>query len=328
MSASPAPAPAPRIDWAGIGDEAAPDLTGQLAALARLGWRHLELRTVDGQWIADLPEDAVRRIADRIADRGVRVVGTAARIGNWAGTVADPFDQDLAELTALGPRCAALGTRFVRVMSYPNAGLPESEWRRRVLQRLGALAELAGTLGLVLLHENCSGWAGGSAERMLDLVTTVDSPALRLLLDTGNGVPYGYDSHRMLLEVADHVAHVHVKDAVGGGERTEYVPPGEGGARVADSLRLLLDRGWSGAWSLEPHLHVRPHEGRPAADGGAESGFVRAGLALARLVEQQLLPSATGWRAVPGGLRGIPAAAIPGGRRGGPATRRDGAAAR
>ncbi|WP_063748910.1 sugar phosphate isomerase/epimerase family protein [Streptomyces sp. NRRL B-24484] len=315
-----APAAAPRIRFAGIGDEAATDLTGQLAALDRLGWSQLELRTVDGQWLADLPEDAVRRIADRITDHGVRVVGAASRIGNWAGTVADPFDEDLDELTALGPRCAALGTRFVRVMSYPNAGLPEAEWRRRVLERLRALAELAGALGLVLLHENCSGWAGSSAERMLDLVTTVDSPALRLLLDTGNGVPYGYDSHLMLLEVADHVAHVHVKDAVGGSERTRYVPPGEGGARVADSLRLLLERGWSGTWSLEPHLQVRPHEGRTAADGGADSGFVRAGRALARLVEQQVLPSAPGWRAVPGGLRCIPAAALPAGRRGAPAT--------
>ncbi|MEU2631276.1 sugar phosphate isomerase/epimerase family protein [Kitasatospora sp. NPDC007106] len=323
-----APAAAPRIRFAGIGDEAAADLTGQLAALARLGWHHLELRTVDGQWIADLPEDAVRRIADRVAERGVRVVGAASRIGNWAGTVADPFDRDLDELTALGPRCAALGTRFVRVMSYPNAGLPEPEWRRLVLQRMRALTELADGLGLVLLHENCSGWAGGSAERMLDLVTTVDSPALRLLLDTGNGVPYGYDSHRMLLEVADHVAHVHVKDAVGGADRTRYVPPGEGTARVADTLRLLLDRGWSGAWSLEPHLQVRPHEGLTAADGAADSGFVRAGRALARLVEQQLLPSAPGWRAVPGGLRGIPAAALPGGRRAVPASLPGGAAAR
>ncbi|NUS02890.1 MAG: sugar phosphate isomerase/epimerase, partial [Nonomuraea sp.] len=39
--------PAPPPDLAGIGDEAAPDLDGQIAAVAELGWRRLELRTID-----------------------------------------------------------------------------------------------------------------------------------------------------------------------------------------------------------------------------------------------------------------------------------------
>ncbi|MGW4378996.1 sugar phosphate isomerase/epimerase family protein [Kitasatospora sp. NPDC004531] len=297
----PHPPAAPTIGFGGIGDEAAPDLPGQLAALGELGWCELELRTVDGSWIADLPLDRVARIAETLAARGVRVTGLASRIGNWAGRITDGFDRDLAELHALAARAALLGAARIRVMSYPNAGLAEPDWRARVLERLARLAELAGRHGLTLLHENCSGWAGASAERQLDLVATVDSPALRLLFDAGNGVAHGYDAFLMLRQIADHVEHVHIKDAVGGGDSTEYVLPGEGAARLAESLRFLVDRGWSGSWSLEPHLATRPHLGL-AADGTAASGFVAAGRALSTLVEREVLPSAAGWRAVPGGL--------------------------
>ncbi|MFG2698613.1 sugar phosphate isomerase/epimerase family protein [Kitasatospora sp. NPDC048407] len=292
---------APTISFGGIGDEAAPDLPGQLDALDELGWRDLELRTVDGSWIAELPLDRVGRIAETLASRGVRVTCLASRIGNWDSRITADFDRDLTELAALAARAALLGTDRIRVMSYPNAGLSEADWRRRVLERLARLAELAGQDGLTLLHENCSGWAGTAAERQLDLVTTVDSPALRLLFDAGNGVPHGYDGYLMLRQIADHVAHVHIKDAVGDGDRTEYVLPGDGAARLAESLRFLVDRGWSGGWSLEPHLATRPHQGL-AADGTAASGFVAAGRALSALVEREILPSAAGWRPAPGGL--------------------------
>ncbi|KDN86648.1 hypothetical protein KCH_15910 [Kitasatospora cheerisanensis KCTC 2395] len=310
-AAVPAPAPAlapaptrlprPTIGYGGIGDEAAPDLPGQLAALDELGWRELELRTVDGSWIADLPLDRVARIAETIAARGVRVTGLASRIGNWAGRITDDFAPDLAELAALTARAALLGTDRIRVMSYPNAGLPEADWRRQALDRLTRLADLADREGLTLLHENCSGWAGTSAARQLDLMASVDSPALRLLFDAGNGVPHGYDGHLMLRQIADHVAHVHIKDAVGGGDRTTYVLPGDGAARLGESLRFLVERGWSGGWSLEPHLVTRPHQGL-AADGADGSGFVAAGRALTALVEREVLPAAPGWRPVPGGL--------------------------
>ncbi|MFD7644690.1 TIM barrel protein [Kitasatospora sp. NPDC059795] len=297
----PRRSPAPTIGFGGIGDEAAPDLPGQVDALDELGWHELELRTVDGRWIADLPLDRVGRIAETLAARGIRATGLASRIGNWSRRITDDFDQDLAELAALTTRAAVLGTDRIRVMSYPNAGLSEPDWRRRALDRLTRLTDLAGQHGLTLLHENCSGWAGTSAERQLDLLVTVDSPALRLLFDAGNGVPHGYDGFLMLRQIADHVAHVHIKDAVGGGEDTAYVLPGDGTARLTESLRYLLDRGWSGGWSLEPHLATRPHQGL-AADGTAVSGFVAAGRALSTLVERELLPSTVGWRAVPGGL--------------------------
>ncbi|MFD1146202.1 sugar phosphate isomerase/epimerase family protein [Saccharothrix hoggarensis] len=264
---------------AGITDEAAPDLAGQLAVLAELGWSHVELRTVDGRAVAHLDDAEFAGLAKTLAAHDVRAVCLASRIGGWARPVNAPFEHDLAELDVLLRRCAELGTRYVRIMSYPNAGLSERRWRDRVVARVSLLAERAGTAGVVLLHENCSGWAGTSAERALELLAAVDNPALRLLFDTGNGVAHGYDGHAMLREVVSHVEHVHVKDAVG----DRFVPPGAGHARVADCVELLRAHGYRGAWSLEPHVSLLPHESGALAPDAA-AAFVAAGRAMAGLV--------------------------------------------
>jgi sugar phosphate isomerase/epimerase len=300
------------IAYAGIGDEAGASLRTQLDALARLGWSWIELRTIDGIAVADLDNQAFARLANALAAQGLTVAGVASRIGNWSRPITGDFDQDLDELAILTTRCAALGTRYIRVMSYLNAGLDEREWGRQAVNRLRELTSRAQRAGLVLLHENCTGWAGANTERMLALLDAVDSPALRLLFDTGNGIAYGYPAYDMLAQILPHVAHVHVKDAE---LATRYTLPGAGQARVADCLRLLLASGYTGVWSIEPHLSLRPHEAvaheavatgdhddGDAAGQGRYDGFIASGLALEQLVRDQVLPALSTWTAIPGGL--------------------------
>jgi sugar phosphate isomerase/epimerase len=267
---------------AGIGDEAAADLPGQIAAVVELGWLRLELRSIAGTPVALLGEDEFRCAAERLRASGVTVVGVASKIGDWSRPVTGDFALDTGELDVLARRCAELGTRLVRIMSYPSGGLDGTEWGRRVRTRLRELARRAEDRGLVLAHENCTGWAGDRADRMLDLVAEVDSPALRLLFDTGNGVAHGYSAPPMLREIVPHVVHVHVKDArTGPGGRVDYVRPGAGRAGVAECLRVLARHGYDGVLSIEPHLAVLPHLGSGRAD---RAGFVECGRALERLL--------------------------------------------
>jgi sugar phosphate isomerase/epimerase len=270
---------------AGIGDEAAPDLDGQLSAVTSLGWDAVELRTVDGTALSDVDRPGRVRVVAAVRAAGLRVVCLDSRIGGWAGTVADPFERDLAELRVLVEYARALDTRYVRIMSYPNAGLPEPAWRREVVDRVRRLADVAEAAGITLLHENCVGWAATSAERALDLLDAVDSPALRLLFDVGNGVAHGYFAPDLLADLVPFVAHVHVKDALRDtvdGD-TVYTLPGDGVAGVRECLRLLRAGRYDGALSIEPHLATRPHEGRWVGDGGT-AAFLVAGRRLAELV--------------------------------------------
>ena len=259
----------------GIGDEAGPSLTEQVAAVTALGWSAIELRSVDGVAIADLDDAAFEAVAGAVAEHGLEVVCVASRIGDWSSSIADDFSRDVSELATLIRRCLLLGARQVRVMSYPNAGLPVAEWERRVRARLRELAQRAGDAGIALLHENCAGWAAEDAERMLALV----EDGLGLLFDTGNGVAHGYSGVDLLAEIAPHVRHVHVKDGVAG---PRWTVPGQGEADIAGALALLAEHGYTGALSLEPHLALRPHE----RDGrtGEATGFHAAGRALESLL--------------------------------------------
>jgi L-ribulose-5-phosphate 3-epimerase len=269
---------------AGIGDEAAADLAGQVATLRRLGWTALELRTVAGTPVAELDRCRVRAIRAALDRAGIQVVCLDSRIGGWARPVSTDLATELAELDILIGHGKVLGTSAIRIMSCPNDGLPEAGWRAVAVDRVRRLTERAERAGTVLLHENCSGWAGSSAERALELLAAVDSPALRLLFDTGNGVAHGYDGLAMLAELAPHVAHVHVKDGVRAASGTTFTLPGDGTARVADCLRLLLDHGYRGVVSLEPHLAVAPHLGRMVPGPDGPDRFVAAGRALAAII--------------------------------------------
>jgi sugar phosphate isomerase/epimerase len=267
---------------AGIGDEAGPELADQVAAIAALEWDAIELRTVGGTSIADLDDRAFDLVAATLAERGLHTVCVDSRIGDWSSTITGDFGRDLEELRTLGPRCAALGTRYVRIMSYPNGGLADAEWERRVLRRVRELAARAEQHGLVLLHENCAGWAGTNAKHALDLLAEADSPALRLLFDTGNGVAYGYSGLAMLAELVEHVAHVHIKDGADGLFGPAWTVPGQGDAEVAACLNLLAANGYQGALSIEPHLSLVPHEENGRT--GTADGFIAAGLALESLL--------------------------------------------
>ncbi len=272
------------IRLAGMGDEAAPDLAGQIAAHRDLGWTRVELRTLDGAQLADLPLDAVEAAAEQLASAGFEVVCVASQIGAWGRSTRTPLELDHRELEALAPRMAALGCRRVRVMSFLCEGVDDRAWRAEARRRLQELARRAEQLGLALLHENCAGWGGRGPDETLDLLTHVDSPALSLLFDTGNGVAYGYRSVDFLVPVVRWVEHVHVKDGVWRGNDVEYVGPGEGDAHVPECVRLLLDSGYCGTWTIEPHLHVSPHRGEVTAPKTAAATFVAYGRAFEQLV--------------------------------------------
>jgi sugar phosphate isomerase/epimerase len=246
-----------------IGDEAAADLEGQIAAQRHAGVAGLELRTIDERFVHDLSEAQAALGADAIAAAGLSVPMVDTPIGSWAVTVAVDMREELALLRRTAARARVLGCRRLRVMSYPSDGRPDADWRREALRRMRLLADEAEKLDVVLLHENCHGWASQSAEASLEMLCEVDSPRLRLVFDTGNGLAYGYESPVFLRDVLPWVDHVHVKDGLRGtsGDDVQYVLPGAGHAGVAVCCEMLVRSGYSGWFSLEPHVGLVPHEG-------------------------------------------------------------------
>lgn len=253
----------------GIADEAAPSLAQQIACHRALGWQHMECRSVDGVGVAQLAAPQREQLCAQLAAAGVSVPVLDSQIGNWSRSIADPFDADVAELATLLALAQRLGSRLIRVMSYPNdrsAPWPEADWRAEAIERLSRLARIAGAEGVTLVHENCAGWGGLSIAHALDLVQTIDSPHCRLLFDVGNGLSYRYSAMAYLEQLLPWIAHVHLKDGQLVDGNVVYTMPGEGRAGVLDCLRYLAEHHYQGGYAIEPHLHLIPHLQVGAAD--------------------------------------------------------------
>lgn len=281
-----------RFEGCGIGDEAASDLGGQLAVHTELGWGLIELRTIEGAPLAALKDD-FDKIAAQVLEAAMRVTVLDSNIGRGDQPGVDVFARDVEELEILASLALKVGANCVRVMSYPNEGWTEAGWRHVAVRRLRELTNRAEQYGLMLLHENCSGWGAMSAARALDLLEGVASPAFRLLFDTGNGVAHGYDGLAYLEAVAPFVEHVHVKDTRRTGPQPddiEFVMPGDGDSCLIDCLRVLARHGFSGTLSIEPHIEYVHHLGRRSDDARLRAAYVAFGRATECLAARALDP--------------------------------------
>jgi len=253
--------------YSGIADEAGKDIDTQIKAHLELGWKHIELRTVGGENITQLSDAKFDAIAAKLAEAGLQVSCFGSAIANWARPITIDPQVDIDDLKQAIPRMKRLGTEFIRVMSYPNDEknpLPEDEWRDASITRMRTLAEIAGGAGITLVHENCSGWGGLSAENCMEMMEEINSWALRIVFDTGNPVTYGQDAWSYYKTVEEFIAYVHIKDAKRVGDVDEYCYCGEGDGAVKQIVGDLLANGYEGGFSIEPHLAAVIHTGQEA----------------------------------------------------------------
>jgi sugar phosphate isomerase/epimerase len=250
--------------FSGISDEAGQPIERQIAAHDELGWDHLELRMVDGENITQLPDAKFDTLCGALEDAGKKVSCFGSAIANWARPITGDFAIDADDLKHAIPRMQRMGTPFIRVMSYPNHDadpIPEPQWRRESIRRMKELALMAEDGGITLVHENCSGWGGLSAENSNILLGEVGSPALKAVFDTGNPVTYGQNAWDYYNAVYNDIAYVHVKDAKKIGGVDEYCMCGDGDGYVREILGDLLSKGYEGGISIEPHLAAIIHTG-------------------------------------------------------------------
>lgn len=241
-----------RWTLSGFGDEIDTDPRVQIAVLKALGAAHIEVRSAWGVNVVDLDDEQVAGLAGLLRGQGMGVSAVASPIGK-VDVALDP-QHEVARLRRVIRVAHALGTPNIRVFSFFRAeGVSAEEVRDDVLVRMRLLAEEAEREGVVLLHENEKAIFGDVPERILDLVESVGSPALRLAWDNANFVQVGVRPFAEAYEpLRPYVDYLQIKDAVAA--TGAVVPAGEGDGELFESLRAFRDSGYSGFASLEPHL--------------------------------------------------------------------------
>ena len=264
----------------GFGDEIDEDPVVQLSVLRALGARFIEVRSAWGVNVVSLTDAQLAELARLIGRRGMGVSAIASPLGKV--DYLSPFDAELHRLSRAIAAAHALSARYIRVFSfYRPSGVTPAAIRDEVLRRVSTMAAIAARNDVVLLHENEKEIYGDVPSRVLDLIESVGSDALRVAWDNANFVqvgvkPFtdGYSPLRPYLE------YLQVKDAIL--ETGVVVPAGEGDGELRETLTALRDDGYDGFASLEPHLA----EQSPTGGFSGPAEFGRAARAFAALTQQ------------------------------------------
>jgi sugar phosphate isomerase/epimerase len=285
----------------GIGDEAGANIDAQIKATRELGWKHLEMRVAEVPGFPkgnfhDIPDEAFEICRKKLEENGIGVYAFGSAIANWAKSVETPWDVTVCEVKRAIPRMQKLGTKFVRIMSFKPKD-DEFKTPTVVFQRISDVTKMFLDAGIQPVHENCMNYGGMSWKHGLELLEKC--PGLKWVFDTGNPIfnkdrskaqPWPIqDPWEFWVNVRDHVAHIHVKDATAkpGHKEPDYNYPGEGQARVRDILKDAFSRGYDAGISIEPHVTVVFHDASVKADEKVVfESYVRYGRQLEKMIKE------------------------------------------
>lgn len=197
-----------------------------------------------------------------------------------ARTAIDELEEVTRTLSRLGVE-AVLIAPVVDADWSRRVELTERQWRC-LLGALSAAAERAAANGIVAaLHPH----AGSLVQEAAEIDRALVGSEIDLCLDTGHFVIGGADPAEFVRAHADRIVHVHLKDVdaelarrVGSGELAMFdavredlfLPLGDGDGRIAEVVRLLVDRGYEGWFVLEQDTALAavpgPGDAGPAAE--------------------------------------------------------------
>ena len=234
-------------------DEISKDPVAQLDVLSGHGIRHVEFRSIHGVNVLDLSDGQHAEFRDLLRARGFALSAIGSPIGKIK--IDDPFEPHLQRFERAMELAAYYETPRIRVFSfYLPPGEDPTTFRDETILRMGALAKRAEDRGLMLVLENEKGIYGDTAARVLDVLATVDSPALTHAFDPANYLEVGHPVTEAWEALRSRTTHFHVKDFSLKTHRN--VPAGEGDGQIPELIADAVARGYDGFCVLEPHLIV------------------------------------------------------------------------
>jgi sugar phosphate isomerase/epimerase len=209
--------------------------------------------SLESCFFSDTSETFLDAIKSRLDELNfLRVWAWGHPKGLGSGTMPEALD-DLIRHIAIAKR---LGAGVMRICAGGRATRPRSwtEHKAGLLPLLRKAAASAEQQGVILALEN---HVDLLCDEMLDLITTIDSPWLRVCLDTANNLRLFEDPIEVVARLAPYASATHVKD-IGArkGDPREFgfwpsVPLGEGLVDIPEALRLLRKSGYEGLLALE-----------------------------------------------------------------------------
>ena len=265
----------------GFADEAGSDFSLQIKATRELGWKYIESRNINGKNLASLTDAEFNAVCEELDNSGLWINCYGSSVANWARDPRKPedFEESRKELLAAIPRMKKLGIPIIRGMSFltPEDEAPDSpELEKIIFAKVKELVKICEDNGIIYGHENCMNYGGLSYLHTLKLIDAVKNDNFKLIFDTGNPVfnyrrigcaPYPLQSSwEFYRQVREFIVYVHIKDGTAmprpDGKRPEccFCYAGDGYGDVRAIVSDLKKTGYSGGFSIEPHVAAVFHE--------------------------------------------------------------------
>ena len=219
-----------------------------LRGIAAAGFRHVELSAVPG-WTEHVSLDGTEQVRRRLDEHGLTAVSLS---GHSDLTTAEGLEHGIKAVRWAG----GYGIPIMNTAVGGHASKEESE--PAFLQNIGELADAAEEAGVMVALE-IHGDIMASGRKSLPLLEKIGRESVKINYDTANVEFYSGDKAVDDLEaVAPHLAHVHLKDTVGGKGVWNFGAIGSGSVDFTRVLAILESARYTGPLSVELEFEGEP----------------------------------------------------------------------
>lgn len=232
-------------------DEISAEPQEQIDILKKCGVRHIELRSIHKTNVLDLTDLQVNEFKSLLDRNGFKLSAIGSPIGKVK--IDTPFEPHLVRFERAIHLAKVFGTPNIRIFSYYKPdGTDWPQWRTEILARMAEKARRAEKAGVRLMHENEHNIFGDDPDRVVDIMRSVNSPALRNCYDAANYVFCGHDPIVGWHKTKEWTSHLHIKDWIANAKHGSIA--GEGQGRIPESIADAVAMKYDGFATMEPHL--------------------------------------------------------------------------
>ncbi len=240
-----------KIEISGFADEIAEDLKTQIEVIKKLGISHIEMRGVNGKPLVEHSLEEVKEVKRQLDENQIKLSSIGSPIGKIL--ITEDFEEHFELYKKTVEIAKIMETPYIRMFSFfiPEGEEPE-KYKSQVFERLQKFADYARDHQVVLLHENEKEIYGDNARRCLEIMQEFYGEHFKAVFDFANFVQCNQDTREAYQLLKPYISYIHIKDAKA--ESGIVVPAGYGDGNVEEILKSLLEEGYEGFLSLEPHL--------------------------------------------------------------------------
>ena len=220
-----------------------------LNGIAQAGFRYVELSAVPG-WTEHV------RLTDPPSDVRARVESFGLKPLSMSAHSDLTTDDGISYLLQAIPFASELGVRYVNTAIGGHASLDEDV--HAFLARTADIASAADRFDMIVTLETHGSIMASGADS-LAIIQKIQSPRVRVNYDTGNVRFYGgQQPAEDLPKIMDFVAHMHLKDHIGGKANWQFPALGRGEVAFDGVFETLSGYGYQGPISVEIEFEGEP----------------------------------------------------------------------